>query len=132
MLRRGDPKHAFDVFLKIAKGRASKRDGSEERNVEIRVLKHRNKTVVTPTVSDIASGLFYRTLAAAGDQIEETGLDSFANICNPEVPVTVHAHDPTSIEWGEPVLGFPSYYQNVLIDGTLYSVRCSMRNGCPM
>jgi DNA (cytosine-5)-methyltransferase 1 len=86
-------------------------------NPEAEVLKHRNPTVVTPLVSNIAGMLFERTLRVAGqleydsvDHDEPSDFDDF-----------MHHGDPESIAWLEPAEA-EGYYQSVDMDGVTYSV----------
>jgi DNA (cytosine-5)-methyltransferase 1 len=85
-------------------------------NPEAEVLKHRNPTVVTPLVSNIAAMLFERTLRVAG-QLEhddaETDTGDFDDF--------MHHDDPESIEWLEPA-EVEGYYESVNMDGVMYSV----------
>jgi hypothetical protein len=91
-------------------------------NIEKDILQHRTETVVTATVADIAKGFFIQRQLLAGIDVDKGEQDRYANVCNPEAPVKVHAHNPTKIVWGEPVQGHKGFYKSVFIDGTEYSV----------
>ncbi|KAF8077759.1 C5-DNA-methyltransferase [Lyophyllum atratum] len=103
--------------------RKSKRKASRAKvkrriiNKEQEVLKHRNTTVVTPTVSGIAKHLFKSSLEVAGSfTIDDAEIA--AKIDN----IQAHHTDPKSMKWGleEPEGG--KYYGSVIMDGVEYRV----------
>ncbi|KAG5636823.1 hypothetical protein H0H81_006739 [Sphagnurus paluster] len=77
------------------------------------VLKHRNTTVVTPTVAEIARRLFNGALEVAGSKAIDA--DVAVGIDN----VRAHHSDPTSMVWG-PKNG--AFYQSVIMDDVEYFV----------
>jgi hypothetical protein len=87
-------------------------------NPEAEVLKHRNPTVVTPLVSNIAVMFFKHTLRVAGqldsDDADDDATGDFDNF--------IHHDDPESIVWMEPA-EVKGYYESVDMDGKRYSVR---------
>jgi DNA (cytosine-5)-methyltransferase 1 len=86
-------------------------------NPEVEVLKHRNPTVVTPLVSNIAAMLFERTLRVAG-QLEHDDIEDDAAS---DIDDFMHHDDPESIDWLEPAEA-AGYYKSVDMDGVTYSV----------
>lgn len=82
------------------------------------MLKHRNPTVVTPLVADIAKMLFERTLSVAG-QLEKD--DEEVPLAKEVFIESAHHGDPDYIEWleSDEVAG---YYKSVEMDGVTYSV----------
>ncbi|KAL4067750.1 hypothetical protein V8B97DRAFT_1915370 [Scleroderma yunnanense] len=87
-------------------------------NVELQVLEHRNKTVVTPTVGRIAEIFFSKNIKVSGngfsDYLEtDNGASGTASI--------VHHANPNAVKWLKPA-AYPGYYLSVLVDGVTYSV----------
>ena len=88
-------------------------------NVELQVLEHRNKTVVTPTVGRIAEVFFSKNIKISGNSLSECiEIDKNAS---GNVSI-VHLANPDTVKWLEPA-AHPGYYLSVLVDGVTYSVR---------
>jgi DNA (cytosine-5)-methyltransferase 1 len=93
---------------------------SKSSNPEAEVLKHRNPTVVTPLVSNIAAMLFERALRVAG-QLEH---DDIEDDTASDIDDFMHHDNPEFIEWLEPAEA-EGYYESVDMDGVTYSVGLS-------
>lgn len=111
----GDSKIFDESTSRTATPRKIKRD--KPKNPESEVLKHRNPTVVTPLVQNIAKALFDRTLSVAGQlekDLEEDILDELDDNI-------FHHTDPDDIEWLAPSI-VEGYYDSVKLDDVIYSV----------
>ncbi|RDB21087.1 DNA (cytosine-5)-methyltransferase 1A [Hypsizygus marmoreus] len=88
-------------------------------NKEKEVLKHRNVTVVTPIVSQIAKNLFKGSLEVAGvSNFEDMDENVAAQIDN----VQAHHADPKNMIWGDGEPEGGMYYASVIMDGVTYCV----------
>lgn len=91
---------------------------SSSGNIEKEVLKHRNKTVATPVVGRVAQRLF-ENIKVAGKLMEE---DMHVSDDVPRHPYIIHAANPNSVQWLDPVDDRPGFYGSVLVDEVKYSV----------
>lgn len=87
-------------------------------NVELQVLEHRNKTVVTPTVGRIAEIFFSKNIKISGNILSDC-VETEKNASG-IVPI-VHLTNPNTVKWLEPA-AYPGHYLSVLVDGVRYSV----------
>ncbi|KAG2037322.1 S-adenosyl-L-methionine-dependent methyltransferase [Suillus americanus] len=91
---------------------------SSSSNIEKEVLKHRNKTVTTPVVGRVAQRLF-ENIKVAGKLMDE---DMHISDDAPRHPFIIHAANPNSVQWLDPVDDHPGFYGSVLVDEVKYSV----------
>ncbi|KAG1798810.1 hypothetical protein EV424DRAFT_1440198 [Suillus variegatus] len=91
---------------------------SSSGNIEKEVLKHRNKTVATPVVGRVAQRLF-ENIKVAGKLMNE---DMHVSDDVPRHPSIIHAANPNSVQWLDPVDDRPGFYGSVLVDEVKYSV----------
>jgi hypothetical protein len=87
-------------------------------DIEKEVLKHRNKTVTTPVVGRVAQRLF-ENIKVAGKLMDE---DMHISDDAPRHPSIIHAANPNSVQWLDPVDDHPGFYGSVLVDEVKYSV----------
>ncbi|KAG2063855.1 S-adenosyl-L-methionine-dependent methyltransferase [Suillus decipiens] len=87
-------------------------------NIEKEVLKHRNKTVTTPVVGRVAQRLF-ENIKVTGKLRDE---DMHTSDDAPRHPSIIHATNPDSVQWLDPVDDHPGFYYSVLVDEVKYSV----------
>lgn len=87
-------------------------------NVELQVLEHRNKTVVTPTVGRIAEIFFSKNIKISGNILSDC-VETEKNASG-IVPI-VHLTNPNTVKWLEPA-AYPGHYLSALVDGVRYSV----------
>ncbi len=86
-------------------------------DVEKEVLGHKNETVVTPRVGEIAEDLFQQTLHMAG-----VPLDSAASPIKQKLTTRPHFSNPVQLQWVMSSETAPGFYGSVIIDGVQYSV----------
>lgn len=91
---------------------------SSSNDIEKEVLKHRNKTVTTPVVGRVAQRLF-ENIKVAGKLVDE---DMHISDEAPRHPSIIHAANPNSVQWLDPVDDHPGFYDSVLVDEVKYSV----------
>lgn len=89
---------------------------------ELRVLEHRNPTVVTTVVARVTKLLFEQNIKLANIPVQD---DIDMDELQPTHASLVHITNPDSVKWGLPT-HHPSYYQSVCVDGVVYSVRLSV------
>ena len=103
------------------------RDTIKISNPEKVVLGQNGSISVSSTVAILAESFFRRSLMVSGcipEEIYEGVQDMFyAKICSSEIPVaTIHADNPTTIQWGKQDPRMKNYYLSVFIDGVEYKV----------
>jgi len=92
--------------------------GHTSANVELQVLEHRNKTVVTPTVGRIAEIFFSKNIRVSGNALSDC-VETEKNAS--DIGPIVHLTNPDTVKWLEPA-AYPGHYLSVLVDGVTYSV----------
>ncbi|TFY78084.1 hypothetical protein EWM64_g5932 [Hericium alpestre] len=103
---------------KVVRSVDRQQDESMVQNLEMEVLKHRNTTVVLPTVKRLADGLFDHPLKVIKNDRAGTARASSNMDVDPPV---VHLANP-KMTWRERVVGVPGHYPSVKIDGVVYTV----------
>jgi len=86
-------------------------------DIEKEVLKHRNKTVTTPVVGRVAQRLFENIMVSGQSPDQDMGSDD-----TPHHLSIIHAANPNSVRWLDPVHDHPGFYRSVVVDGAKYSV----------
>lgn len=86
-------------------------------DVEKEVLSHKNETVVTPRVGEIAEDLFQQTLHMAG-----VSLDSATSPLKHTATTRPHFSNPVRLQWVTSSETAPGFYDSVVIDGVQYNV----------
>ena len=108
--------------------RSRSRPLSRTGDLELRVLEHRNQTVVTPVVARVTKLLFEQNIKLANILAQD---DTDMDAPQPVHVSLVHLANPDSVKWGLPT-DYPGYYQSVCIDGVVYSVRLSVLPCLPL
>ena len=94
------------------------------KHLELEILKHRNMTVITPTIAKIAKSLFSQQMIIVGRHLKRNTDDEVGTECTDDDRTPspfVHSASP-NIRWGKPLLGYPGYYKSVFLDEIEYRV----------
>jgi hypothetical protein len=79
------------------------------------------KTVTTPLVLELTTGLFLKTLLKVGYTLDNADQQNCL-IQSPERPDIMNPDCPTNIDFDRPVDGYPGYFVRVFLDGEKYEV----------